>query len=136
MDKSSPPTTFGVFKPVGHTLLAFSTMEQLRNARVALAELGFADAALTQYSAAEMLALADTELQAAGPLANFGYELDLLRAHRVLAGQGCCFLIVPAPDDRRTAQVAALVPRLRPVTAQHYGRFLPQDLTEAAPGRG
>jgi hypothetical protein len=134
MDKSSPPTTSGVFKPVGHTLLAFASLEPLRNARLALAEVGFAESALVQYSAAEMLVLADAELQAAGPMANFGYELDLLRAHRVLAEQGCCFLIVHAPDDSQAAKVASLVARLQPVAAQHYGRFLIQDLTERAPG--
>lgn len=134
MDKLNPPTTFGIFKPVGHTLLAFATPDALRNASHALAALGFGGTGLVEYSAAEMLRLADEEIHAAGLLANFGYELDLLRAHRELAQQGCGFLIVHAPDDRLSAQVADLVATLRPVAAQHYGRFLIRDLTEHKPG--
>jgi hypothetical protein len=134
MDKLNPPTTFGVFKPVGHTLLAFPTPDALRHASSALAAVGFGGTSLVEYSASEMLRLADEELQSAGLLANFGYELDLLRAHRELAQQGCSFLIVHAPDDRLAAQVASLVGSLQPVTAQHYGRFLIRDLTEHRPG--
>jgi hypothetical protein len=134
MDKRNPPTTFGVFKPVGHTLLAFQTTDQLRSAQQALAAAGFAATSMVHYSAPEMLQLADEEIQAAGLLANFGYELDLLRAHRVLAEQGCSFLIVHAPDDGLAALVANLVSTLQPAAAQHYGRFLIQDLTERAPG--
>jgi hypothetical protein len=30
MNKTDPPTTFGVFKPVGHTLIAFHTEAELQ----------------------------------------------------------------------------------------------------------
>jgi len=133
MDKNNPPTNFGVFKPVGHTLMAFATQDKLRNARRTLEGLGFAATALVEYSAAEMLHLADDQLQAVGLMASFGYELDLLRAHRLLAEGGCCFLIVEADDDQTAAQVAGLLATLQPVAAQHYGRFLIQNLTERKP---
>lgn len=135
MDKQNPPTTFGVFKPVGHTLLAFQTGEALRAAQQALTAQGFTSTAMVEYSAPEMLQLADEEIQAVGVMASFGYELDLLRAHRVLAEQGCSFLVVHAPDDGQARQIARLVSTLQPVSAQHYGRFLIQDLTENAPGQ-
>jgi hypothetical protein len=133
MDKSNPPTNFGVFKPVGHTLMAFATPDKLRNAQRTLGGLGFGANALVEYSAAEMLQLADEQLQAVGLMANFGYELDLLRANRLLAEGGCCFLVVQAEDDKVAAQVANLVATLQPVAAQHYGRFLIQNLTERSP---
>ena len=135
MDKHNPPTTFGVFKPVGHTLLAFQTAGEVRAAQQALGALGFTATSMVEYSADEMLRLADEEIQAVGMLAGFGYELDLLRTHRMLAEQGCNFLVVRAPDDGHFTLIANLVGTLQPASAQHYGRFLIRDLTENAPGR-
>jgi hypothetical protein len=135
MDKHNPPTAFGVFKPIGHTLLAFATQAERRGATRAMLALGLSDASMVVYSAPEMLQLADEELQAAGPMAHFGYELDLLRAHRVLAQQGCSFLIVHVPDEAQADQVAGLVAALQPQAAQRYGRFLAHDLTAPAAAR-
>lgn len=135
MDKTTPPTTFGVFKPVGHTLIAFYTEDELKSAVAALTTLGFLNSSMVRYSAAEMAAQVAAELLAASPLANFGYELDLVHLHGDLAKKGCCFLVVDAPTDILAAQVAALVQSIKPATAQHYGHLLIQDLTEKAPGR-
>ena len=134
MDKNDPPRTFGVFKPVGHTLIAFYTEAELTSAVVALLDLGFAHSSLVQYNAAEMGAQVDAELLSASPLASFGYELDLIRLHGDLARKGCSFLVVDAPTDALSAQVAALVHSIHPATAQHYGLLLIEDLTEKAPG--
>lgn len=134
MDKNDPPTTFGVFKPVGHTLMAFHTEAELTSAVVALLDLGFPHSSLVQYNAAEMAVQVEAELLNSSPLANFGYELDLIRLHGDLARKGCSFLVVDAPTDALSAQVAALVKSIHPATAQHYGRLLIEDLTEKAPG--
>lgn len=56
MDKTNPPTTFGVFKPVGHTLMAFPTQEALESAKVVLGDKGFGPARLVAYTPQEMLA--------------------------------------------------------------------------------
>lgn len=135
MDKTNPPTTFGVFKPVGHTLMAFSTDNALQAAKAVLAEKGFGPARLVEYTPQEMLAQVNAELQTASPLANFGYELDLVRVHKAFAEDGCSFLVVETGDDASAARVADLVPVLRVVTAQRYGRFMIEDLTEKLPGR-
>lgn len=135
MNKQDPPTTFGVFKPVGHTLMAFRTHDQLHAAMHALSAHGFAATTMVHYSDEEMLRMADGELRAVGAAANFGYELDLLHHNQALAQQGCLFLLVHAPKEAQVESVAALVDTLQPVSAQHYGRFLIRDLTESAPGR-
>jgi hypothetical protein len=135
MDKTNPPTTFGVFKPVGHTLMAFSTDDALQAARAALAEKGFGPARMVEYTPQEMLAQVDAELKDSSPLANFGYELDLVRLHKAFAEDGCSFLVVETKDDTSAAVVADLVRAVHPVTAQRYGRFMIEDLTEKLPGR-
>ena len=135
MDKSNPPTSFGVFKPVGHTLIAFYNADELQAAQAKLSSLGFASSSMVHYTAAEMQAQVAAELLAKSPLANFGYELDLVRMHGDLAEQGCSFLVVDAPTEALAGQVAELVRAIRPACAQHYGRFMIEDLTEKSPGR-
>jgi hypothetical protein len=135
MDKSNPPTTFGVFKPVGHTLISFRTTEELEAAVTALQMLGFAPDSMVRYTAAEMKAQVDSELENASVIANFGYEIDLVKAHGKLAAEGCCFLLVNAPSDALAGEVAELVHRIAPVSAQHYGRILIANLTEKPLGR-
>ena len=134
MDKTDPPTTWGIFKPTHHTLIAFADQEALNDARHALTNLGFATDALLQYSAAEMQVIAAAELQNPSPISTFGYELDLLRVHKDLAELGHPFLLVHAPEEAQENLVAELVAQLKPVSAQHYGRFLIRDLTEKSLG--
>ena len=131
MDKTNPPETFGVFKPTGHTVLAFQSADDLELAVVALTEQGFANAELVRYSPQEMAALARKERQAASPLAAFGYELELLDTHLALAERGCSFLVVPAPEDTQVERVAKVASRLKAASAQHYGRFMIQDLIDS-----
>lgn len=130
MDKSDPPTSFGVFKPVGHTVLAFRSSAEVQNAVMALLALGFADAALVRYSAAEMMAQVDAELPAASPLAAFGQELSLAKAHRALAEAGCSFLVVHTPEDVQAEQVAALARSMKAVAAQRYGLLAIEEIIE------
>jgi hypothetical protein len=135
MQDTVQTSTLSVFKPVGHTLIGFHTEDEHQSAHQALKALGFPDASLVHYSATQMMALVEAELLASGPAANFGYELDLLRAHGDLAKKGCSFLLVDASTDVLSDQVADLVRGIKPATAQHYGRLLIQDLTEKPPGR-
>jgi hypothetical protein len=135
MKDTDHTSTFGVFKPVGHTLIGFHTDEELQSALEALRALGFLDASVVHYSAAEMAAQVEAELLDASPLANFGYELDLIRIHGDLAKKGGSFLLVEAPTDVLSAQVADLVRAIKPATAQHYGTLLIENLTERPPGR-
>lgn len=135
MNKSEPPTSFGVFKPVGHTLIAFYTADELQAAQQQLTGMGFEPSSMVHYTAAEMQAQVDAELLAPSPMANFGYELELVRLHGDLAQKGCSFLVVDAPTEALAEQVAELVRAVQPATAQHYGRFMIEDLTEDPPGR-
>lgn len=135
LDKSNPPTSFGVFKPVGHTLIAFYKADERQAAQEKLSGLGFAPSSMVVYTAAEMQAQVDAEMLAKSPMANFGYELELVRLHGDLAQKGCSFLVVDAPTEALAEQVAGLVRAIQPATAQHYGRFMIEDLTEEPPGR-
>ncbi len=134
MDKAHPPTVFGVLKPVGHTVMAYRSDGDLQAAVTALEQRGFSGSTWVRYTPEEMKALVDAELQAASPLATFGYELDLVKAHGALAENGCSFLIVHAPDKAQAETVAAVARTTKAVTAQHYGIFMIEDLIDIPPG--
>lgn len=132
MDKTNPPETFGVFKPVGHTVIAFRSAADLQAGVSALLEQGFPDSALVRYSPGEMKAQVDAELQNASPLASFGYELDLIKAHRAQAQDGCNFLVVHTPDAGQAERVAAVARTTKAIAAQHYGTFMIEELSGMA----
>lgn len=135
MHKSDPPLSFGVFKPVGHTVIAFRSPDKVSAAMSALRDEGFADSDFVRFTPQEMVAQVDTELQTASPLAGFGHELTLIKVHRALAAEGCSFLVVYAPEDEQAERVAIIARAMQCVAAQHYGRFLIEDLTERSAGQ-
>ena len=136
MNKTDPPKTFGVFKPVDHTVISFRSDADMHTAMSSLTEQGFPVSSLVCYTPAEMMIQVDAELKTASPLASFGYELDLIKAHRELAESGCSFLMVYAPDDKQAQRVAAVVRASEAVTAQHYGTFMIEEIMEVQPGGG
>ena len=133
MDKSDPPRHFGVFKPVGHTVLSFPTGAALERAAGMLAGAGFAPSLLVRYSPQDMLAQAASDMQSAGVLASIGQDLNLVKAYRTLAEQGHSFLVVDDSGDEQSERLTAMAPRLGATSAQRYGRFIIEDLDVGAP---
>lgn len=115
-----PLSLFGVFKPIGHTLVAFRTLNELRAARQTLVSMGFDADALVEYLSEEMLHQTEAEIRATESSADFASDIDLLHARKQLAEQGCVFLIVDAPNPAKAVLVSGLLSRTRPATAQHY----------------
>ena len=134
MDKTNPPETFGVFKPVDHTVITYKTAADMQSGVDALAALGFEVSDMARYAPHEMLALVDAQLIAASPLAAFGYELDLIKIHRAMAQEGCSFLVAYAPDETLAEQVAKVAQASHAVAAQHYGTFMIKEVLEPTPG--
>ncbi len=128
MEKFHPPETLGVFKPVGHTVITYRSDADLELAVSALAAQGVTSTDLTRYSGPEMVALARAEELAASALASFGYEADLVKAHHAHALEGCSFLVVKDAGDAQRQHVAAVAQGSHAVSAQHYGRFMIEEL--------
>ncbi len=132
MDKSREPTTFGVFKPVGHVVVSFPP--EVEMAPVA-GELESQGIEVTRYSAEEMCAQIDQDLERAGFLANIGQELNLVKAHRALAEEGYNWLVVRAHDHRQASDVAAIVERNGAERAQYYGHLIVEELIQRGGSR-
>lgn len=134
MDRADPPEAFGVFKPVGHVVISFPSMQQMEAAARALADEGIVESAQVRFTPGQMVARADIDIAKASPLASLGQELNLVKAHRELAARGYAFLIVEADGDAGAARIAKTAARFQATRAQHYGRFMIEDLIE--PGDG
>lgn len=121
-------TSFGVFKPVGHTVISFPSAGQANEACTALLRLGVAGDAIRRLTDREMLSQIDLDIQAASPLASIGQEMNLVQAQKALAEQGYHWLIVHTPEDELAQQVAACVKPLGAERAQLYGHFIIEEL--------
>ena len=134
MDKQNIPESFGVFKPVGHVVITFRTANDLERAEAALHEQGFADSDIVRYTPAEMIDQVDAQVERASPLAAIGQDLNLIKAHRELAQEGCSFLVVHAPEQAHVDKVIEVAHTLKAVAAQRYGRFITEELVTGDPG--
>lgn len=135
METKQAPEAYGVFKPVGHVVMSFSSTQALEAAVAALSAQGFDAEQLVRYTPQQMKAQADADLRSASPLASLGQELNLVKAQRDLAEQGYAFLVVPAADDAALEHITAVAHAARAYTAQHYGRFVIEELIDRTPGR-
>lgn len=132
MDKQSPPTSFGVFKPVGHVLIQFANLRDLEAAAESIERLGVPLAGMAMYTPRQMIEQIDKEMQAASGVAAIGQEINLSKAHRAAAEKGRHFLVVAAPTDEQAQRVADAARPWRAERAQHYGRFIIEELIEPA----
>ncbi len=132
MDKSNIPESFGVFKPVGHVVITFRTAGNLQAAAAALQDQGLAASEMVRYTPAEMIAQVNAEVERASPLASIGQDLNLIKAHRELAMEGCSFLVVHAPEQAHVDKIDAIAHKLKAVAAQRYGYFVTEELIDDA----
>ena len=132
MDKQNPPTSHGVFKPVGHVVISFPSAQDQRAAAQALETAGVTSDDVTAYSADEMSQQVKTDLERATALASMGQELNLVKAQGALAALGYHFLVVQVADDESARRVADTVRTCNAERAQHYGNFVIEELIEHA----
>jgi len=136
MNKADPPRSYGVFKPVGHTVLVFPDLHKLEQAALQLTAAGIDLVHVTRYSPQEMTAQVEADIQGASILASVGQELNLVKAHGEFAGQGCHFMIVPTDEDAVARQVADIAQAAGAVAAHQYGSLIIEDLIVPADGKG
>jgi hypothetical protein len=130
MDKTDPPTSHGVFKPVGHVVVSFPTADDAAAAAAALRDVGLSGDAVNRYSDKQMIEQGERDMERATSLASLGQELNLVKAHLALARLGYHFLVVKVSDDDEALRVADAVRPHRAERAQHYGSFVIEELIE------
>jgi hypothetical protein len=126
--------SFGVFKPVGHLVVALPSGQQAAQAQCAVADLGVPDEAVHRLTDVQMLEQIEHDLRHASPLAALGQELNLIKAHREMAWRGHHWLVIRVADDAQAERIADTVRQWGAATAQLYGAFIIQELITAPDG--
>lgn len=122
------PTSFGVFKPVGHLMVGLPTQAQLDALVLALHAAGWPETAVRQFSPRESVAELQAMVDNASSLAGFGYEITLLRRYLSLTEAGYRWLLVKA-EDTEQAEAAAELARAQGATlAVHYRTLTVEEL--------
>lgn len=122
--------SFGVFKPVGHVVISLPDAGAADRAVQAFAGLGLAADAIHRYTDTEMLRQIDEDVAKASPIAAIGQEMNLVLAHRVLAARGYHWLVVRVDSDEQAVRLARAAEGQGAERAQHYGRFIIEELIE------
>ena len=128
MPMNPHPTSFGVFKPVGHVLMSFTTAADFDAAVAALRDAGFGESDISRYTPSEMRNQAEVDIGNAGGLASLGQDLNLVKAHLALALQGQSFVVVRAAHAEQVQRVTEVATRTHATRAQHYGRLVVEEL--------
>jgi hypothetical protein len=122
------PTSFGVFSPTGHVVMAFGTDGEAERARQSLVNDGFAEADVAHYNKDEVMAeLEKSEKQSESPV-QIGQEVAKVDEYLVLAKQGCRFLVLHAPDDEAAKRAVTIVKPLGLKFAEKYNRLTIEEL--------
>ena len=128
MTKGELQESLGAFNPVGHTVLAFADDKTAGEAAKAVQDAGFGAVDILVFTSGELFPDLEEMMRNASGAAGFGYEITLMRRYMTLAGEGCGWLVVYAPDEKHTAQVTEVAKRFNAKSAVHYGRLLHEDL--------
>jgi hypothetical protein len=127
-DAEALPTSFGVFKPVGHVMTGLPNQAQIDALVSALHGAGWPDSGVRQFSPRESVAELRAMVDNAGLLAGFGYEITLLKRYLALAEQGTLWLLVQADDSERAAKVAEAARSCGAILAVYYRTLTVEEL--------
>jgi hypothetical protein len=130
MTTEKQPTAYGVFKPVGHVVVALPTAADCDQAQQDMKAAGFVDADIVRFTPQQMIDQVEADLARASPLSGIGQEINLVKAHGELARQGSHFLVVRASAEREIAAVTEVAEKNHASRAQRYGTLIIEDLID------
>ena len=128
MTKPYIPTSFGVFSPTGHVVIAFDSDADARKARQALISGGVGADEISVYRSDEVLSQIEETRKTDNKIFQLGQEEEKVKRFTELANQGSGFLVVFAPSDDDSKRVMDLVHPLKPKFAEKYNRLTLEEL--------
>ena len=127
--------SFGTFKPVGYTVLAYADEAAARAALDRLVAAGFTDDDALIASSANLFPRVQAQMHdATGMIGAQGYEVVLMKRYLEIAAAGAWWLMVWSPEGAQVARIKALLRESPPLSAAHYGRVMIEDLSEPPVG--
>jgi hypothetical protein len=128
MTKAEMPTSFGVFSPTGHIMIAFESDVAARDARQTLIDGGVGTDRITYYGSAEALSQIEGSRETDNKIFQLGQEEEKVKRYTELAKKGSGFVVVYAPSDDETKKVMDLVHPLKPKFAEKYNLLTLEEL--------
>ncbi len=129
MTKDHFPLSFGVFKPVGHVVIAVRDDAAARSLSDALGEEGFADDEVLCFTAAEMAHHLQELLPGVGTAAGFGSEIQSMRQYeRMARHEGRGWVVVFSPDDEAHERIRNLAASHGATLVNKYNRLTVEEL--------
>ncbi len=119
---------YGVFKPVGHVVVALPPDVDVAAVVTRFAQACIPVDAIKVMYGEEMTRQAEFDIEHTGWLATVGQELNLVKAHRELAERGCSFVIVEAAGAATRETIAAVARQFGALRAQWYGQLVIEEL--------
>jgi hypothetical protein len=123
-------TSFGTFKPVGYSVLAYADEAGARAAVDRFRGNGFAAEDLLVASSREIFPRVSDQLDhtSSSITAAQGYEVVLMKRYLQAAMDNAWWLFVWSPETATVEKLKASLGGTDPLTAVHYGRLLIEDL--------
>ena len=122
------PTSFGVFSPTGHVVMAFPHDENAKKAQAALLADGFNENDVTRYTNDDVIQEFErSNEQAANPV-QIGQDVAKIAEYLALAKEGCAFLVVHAAEEERSKRAVEIVKPYGLKFAEKYNRLTLEEL--------
>jgi hypothetical protein len=122
------PTSFEVFSPTGHVVMAFPDDDSSILARSALLAGGFSENEVARYTKGEVIRECEkSKGQTSNPM-QIGQDVAIIAEYLALAKQGCGFLVVHAPEAERSKRAIAIVQPYGLKFAEKYNRLTLEEL--------
>ena len=122
------PTSFGVFSPTGHVVMALLNDDSAIKARSALFGGGFSENEVTRYTKDEIIRECEKSKEQASNPVQIGQDVAKIAEYLALAKEGCGFLVVHAPENVRSKQAIAIVQPYGLKFAEKYNRLTLEEL--------
>jgi hypothetical protein len=122
------PTSFGVFKPVGHVMIGLPTQDQLNTLVAALQHEQWPKSALREFSPKDSTAELQAMIDKAGFASSAGYEITLLHRYLKLTQAGYRWLLVQVKDADSAASAADMARHCGATLALHYRTLTIEEL--------
>jgi hypothetical protein len=122
------PTSFGVFSPTGHVVMAFPSDASAVNARGALIAGGFRENEVTQYNKDDVIReCEESNEQTANPV-QIGQDVAKIAEYLALAKEGSGFLVVHAPEEEHSKLASSIAQPYGLQFAEKHNRLTLEEL--------
>jgi hypothetical protein len=122
------PASFADFGPVGSVMVGLPDLASAAALVRDLRQAGWSREDLRHFDSDDSVLQLGAQIDGAGPLAGFGFEITLLRRYLALAQEGQEWLLARVDDSDKAASVATFARKHGATLAVHYRALAVEEL--------